>query len=58
MGSFSHYRMFYFRLQQGQTNGIIFMRPFSIQLTLPNYCALCMRSKYTYLAVPTCYIGL
>lgn len=31
---------------------------FFIQLALPNLRVLCMRSKNTFLAVPTCYIGL
>lgn len=34
-----------------------FFTSFFHTTTLPNYCALCMRSKYTYLAVPTCSVG-
>ena len=34
-----------------------FFTSFFHTTTLPNYCALCMRSKYTYLAVSTCGVG-
>ena len=56
--SFYRYRVFYSERTRAQLWHYSYTSFFHTTLALPNLRALRMRTKNTFLAVPTCYIGL
>ena len=56
--SFYRYRAFYSERTRAQLWHYSYTSFFHTTLALPNLRALRMRTKNTFLAVPTCYIGL
>ena len=56
--SFYRYRAFYSERTRAQLWHYFYTSFFHTTLALPNLRALRMRTKNTFLAVPTCYIGL